>query len=175
MTKSRMRSERDLFDFLLTHVRLAEGCRVWAGTINSRGYPRVMVAYKALPARRLLVQMLVGAYGETLEPTQTVYSRSGCNHPKTCMSLEHLLIGTRKQAVEAAKKRGAYQSGVARAISIAVGKAPRAKLSIHARHDVVRLRADGMTCRDIGARYGVPASAVSRAIRRWRAMGIATT
>ena len=134
-----------------------------------------MVAYKPLSARRLLVQMLVGAYGEVLDPAQTVYSRAGCNYPKTCMSLEHLLIGTRKQAVEAAKKRGAYQSGVARAISIAVGKAPRAKLPIHVRHEVARLRADGMTCRDIGARYGVSTSTVSQAIRRWRAMGIATT
>jgi hypothetical protein len=108
MTKSRMRSERDLFDYLLTHVRLIEGCRVWAGTINGRGYPQIMVAYKGQSARRLLVKMLTDAYGETLGSAQTVYSRSACTHPKTCMALEHLLIGSRKQAVEAAKKRGAY-------------------------------------------------------------------
>lgn len=169
---SQKRDERDLFAYLLTNVRHVGECKVWAGTLCSDGYPRIMVGRKARRARRLMVEMLCSAYGEPLPATARVYARACCEHPKSCMSMEHLLIGSQQQAVDAAVRRGRYLTGPQRAIATARGRAAISRMPMSECRNVTAKLAAGASRRDVADEYGITTNAVSSALRRWRRMGL---
>jgi hypothetical protein len=166
------RSERDLLDYLLTHVRVDGDCRPWAGYKCGVGYPRVRHDGRVVAARRLLVSMICDAYGEPLRASERVYSAPGCLHPRDCMALEHLRIGTLRQVRAIAARRGAYLSGAARSVNVGAARAKKARMSMTRRDEVVRLLAEGRNYREIGEVFGVTRSAARQAVLCWRRLGL---
>lgn len=165
------RDDRDLFAYLLTHVRVTDcGCRVWAGPLDSYGYPRITINRRPQSARRALMRLYLAAYGEVLAD-QFVYPRAACEHPKTCMALEHLLVGTRQQAMAAAARRGEFITGLARAMASARG-CRHARMPMSRHREVAALLAEGREYAEIAAVFGVSRSAVSQAVYRWRKLGL---
>lgn len=155
-------SPAEMLAWLTENVRIDEdGCRIWAGTRTIENTPKVSWHRKEHSAKRLLLELL------GRPPKRGHVTWSICGKP-LCMNPDCVKSGTHKAAASHHKARGAYQSGAMRSLSSAIGRAKTAKLPITERAAVYRLRAQGLTLREIGERYGVRGSAVGHAIDTWR-------
>jgi len=161
-SKSFQRDE--LIEYLRTHVYRDGDCLRWAGTTTGDGYPQLMWMGQIYRARRLLIALTEGP----LRADQCIWSKCGS---KSCMAREHLVVGTRAAMVKHMAREGRTVRGAQRAIVVALGRAPRARLPITEAHNVMRLRAEGWTLARIGEKYGVHFSAVSKAIHGWQRSG----
>jgi hypothetical protein len=158
-------SPEEKLDYLRTHVRRDGDCLLWAGALTVRGYPRTVWRREAYLARRLLLQLA----GRPMHDGWCVWATCGS---KTCMNEAHLRAGSRKQMIRAAARAGCMLSGPRRSLVVAISRARQAKLPITQAATVYRLRAQGETLAAIGARYGVTADAVHKAMKAWKRAGI---
>lgn len=149
---------------LRTHVYVDDECRIWAGALQG-GYPSHWWAGKRRQARHTLLALA----GRPLADGHQVWST--CGNP-LCMAEAHLRAGTRRQALQAAAKRGAYPRGVPRTLISAMARAKTARMPVTEAHAVAAMLASGSTIKAIGDRYGVTRSAASIAIKRWSRAGL---
>lgn len=156
---------QEKLDYLRTHVRRDGECLLWAGALTVRGYPSTTWRRKKYLARRLLVQLA----GRRMPDGWCVWSTCGS---RICMNEAHLRTGSRRQMIQAAARAGCMLSGPRRSLVIAIARARQAKLPITQAATVYRLRAQGETFAAIGARYGVSAGAVQKAMQAWARGGI---
>ena len=161
MHGQRSATPEEALDFLLTHVRVNEdGCHVWAGAVNTSGYPQVCWQRQQYVARRLVFQLQRGR-----RLTSKFVTWDTCGNP-LCMRLEHLRCGTKREMAKQKDVAGGYV-GKVRSLTIARAKARTAKLGIDKRPEVMRLLSEGMARKDIAAKFNVRPWTVSQAIRRW--------
>lgn len=162
---SRPATPEEALDWLTTHVRLDGDCRVWAGTVESTGTPRVWWNLRRHSAQRLLLDLL----GRSVHPTDVVWV--GCEH-RNCMNPEHLRVGSRRTYNQWASKEGRLMSGMRRSLVVAMSRSAHAKLGVTQRNEVIDMRNRGMTQKAIGEVYGVSRSAVSAFLRRWERLDV---
>lgn len=158
-------SPEAMLAYLHEHVYRDGDCLTWAGPFQSSGEPRIMWHRKQNLARRLLITLS----GHELRPKDRVFDVCG---NRKCMNRAHLRVGTHAQALKQRAKEGAYLSGARRSLVAAMGRAKNARMGIHDAPDVLRMRAEGRTYKEIAARYSVHPSAVGHALKAWRRAGI---
>lgn len=161
----RVATREEIYDWVRTYVRRGEdGCLLWAGALKS-GAPVTTWNRRQYRARRLLVE----SYGHALSP-QTIVTHT-CDSP-TCMNVEHLRWGAKRQVVAHIKTRGSYRPRADRGIAIAIALQKRnPKLPLAKRHEVQAMRAQGATLREIAERYDVSIQHVSEQLKRWNRFG----
>lgn len=163
----RHRSKPEMLDWLRTHVRLQDDCRIWAGYTNSAGYPIICWLPRGdrIPARSLMLELL----GRKMPPRPVTWSTCG---NRLCMEPAHLMVGTRADMVRWISAERRYSTGPARSVAIAIGRAPNARMGMSHARVIAQAIASGSTHQAIAAEYNVDPSAVGHALRRWRAAGV---
>jgi hypothetical protein len=150
------RTPEQMLDYLLTHVRMDGACRVWAGCTTHDGMPKISWNRKAYNAQRLLMQLL----GKN--PKARVWPLCGC---RVCMEPDHLTHGTIGDHNRWMFDMDILPKGRRRALQIALGR--ESKLGVRAVPALHKMRAEGLTYKQIGERMGVHPSAIGHLLRRW--------
>lgn len=159
-----------MLTFLRENVRPERGgdCLIWAGSrtsVTSGAYPRVRWNFQTYQARALLLKLA----GRIVPKRPVTWDTCG-NH--LCMNEAHIRVGTRKQLIAVMKDRGSFDVGLGRNFAVAAGLASRSKMGIAKAPQVLKMRAAGMTTKQIGKEFGVTASAVGYALKRWADVGL---
>lgn len=160
----KVQTPAQVLDMLRTHVRVDDDCRIWAGTVRG-GYPHHWWQGSWRRARHTLLALI----GRPAPQHHQVWST--CGHC-LCMAEDHLRSGTRRQALQAAARRGAFPRGTQKSLLIALARGRTARLPITRAREAARMRADGATWREIGAHFGVTPSAAHHALTRWARAGL---
>lgn len=159
------RTRAEVLEWLRTHVRIDDDCRIWAGVTNSPGYPIIWWAGQRWSARMLLLKLL----GKPMPDRPIVWST--CGHI-LCMEPSHLMAGTRRDMLAWMQRQGRFQSGTPRALSSARNR--HARMGMRHARAVAQAVAEGRSTAEIAAQYDVHPSAVGHALRRWRRAGVIT-
>lgn len=156
-------TEEEVLQYLREHVHVDKetGCHVWAGAKSREGYPRIMWKRKVYLARRLLMTL----NGRMYRQGWVVFDSCG---NRLCMNEAHLHVNHHVKAKEAARKKGCYVSGVRRSMLSAAGRTETARLGVKQLSEVLRLRGEGKTYKQIGEMYGVHPSAVGHMLSAWK-------
>lgn len=117
----------------------ASGCMEYTGCVQSNGYARATVRYKADYAHRHVFRLAFGPIADGLDVCHS------CDNRK-CINPEHLFLGTRKQNMEDALRKGRTARGF---------DLPHTKLSTEDREAIADLALSGLSYKEIGARFGV--------------------
>lgn len=167
MSTMRNRSKAEMLDWLQTHVRIDDDCRIWAGSRDSFGYPIIcwMPRGKRLSGRVILLELL----RRQMPAKPVIWSTCGRTD---CMTPAHLHAGTRADLTRWMAENRRTQSGPAHSVAIAVGRAPNSRMGMSHARTIMQAVAAGATHRQIAAEYRVSPSAVGHAMRRWRAAGV---
>lgn len=160
----RVPTEAQVLELLRTHVHIDGDCRIWAGAVRG-GYP----SHYWRGTRRNARHTLLALTGRPLQPRHQCWST--CGH-RLCIAEDHLRSGTRRQALQAASRRGAFMRGMPKSLLIAVARGRTARLPITRAREAARMRLEGRTWREIGEHFGVSASAAHVALKRWSATGL---
>lgn len=152
-----------MLSYLKEHVRPSGECMIWAGPYEGPGmnHASIMWRRKRYSARRLLLTLS----GVKLTAKDKVLCSCG---DTLCMNPKHLSVGTISDVLKGTTKFRGRERGIA----VAVGRAKKAKLPITEAESVLRMRAEGMTLREIGEKYGVTLSRVGHAIKTWERLGV---
>jgi hypothetical protein len=139
--------------------RREDGCWVWTGSVNDKGYGRIGGGRRQAVAltHRLAYESAVGPIPEGL----CVLHR--CDNPPCC-NPEHLFLGTRADNNADAKAKGRVRPGVSRG-----EKQGSAKLTEAAVREIIAARGVVPTAA-LAGRYGVARSTIIKiqARRAWR-------
>lgn len=163
MTRARHLSVEDAqqarSDFSKQFVVSGSGCWEWSGSTHDFGYGLLRVA--GLPgfrAHRLSWLLHKGELG----PDEYVLHR--CDNPP-CVNPDHLFKGSRADNASDKTRKGRARGGSSKGV-----KNPSAKLSPDDVREIRRLAANGVSCRSLGARYGVTGTAINWVVIRknWR-------
>lgn len=160
----RVQTATQVLDMLRTHVRIDGDCRIWAGSVRG-GYPHHFWRGSWRRARHTLLTLC----GRPPLARHQVWSTCG---NRLCMAVDHLRSGTRRQALQAAARRGAFPRGMHKSLSIALARGRTARLPVTRAREAARMRAAGATWREIGAHFGVSGSAAHHALERWTRAGL---
>lgn len=152
-------------------VYLRDECRIWAGSVDGRGHPRVMWRGKR-HAARLLMLRLAGRMRDN-EPGRVAWTT--CGDP-LCMAERHIQFGSRADMARAMPEQQRTSAGLVHSLAIAGSPAirTRAKMPMSVRHEVVSMRAAGATWSAIGRHYGITRTAARNSYLRWERLGLIT-
>ena len=134
------RSDEHYLAHLLSYtIRTPSGCMEYTRCVQSNGYARATVRYKADYAHRHVYRL---AFGEIDKGLDVCHS---CDNRK-CINPDHLFLGTRKQNMEDAKSKGRTARGFA---------LPQTKLSDDDKEAIAELAQQGLLYKEIAARFGI--------------------
>ena len=138
-----------IYDFTGKYDVNDNGCWVWNGAINSEGYPygKLTLNNKTWFAHRVSYMQ---SYGE-IKPKINVCHK--CDNPK-CINPEHLFLGTQKDNILDAVKKGRHKHCV-----FYGQEHPMAKLT---KEDVEVIRLDNRLLREIAEEYNISISQTHR-------------
>lgn len=92
--------EKKLKEYALNnHYKVPSGCWFWAGSFDRNGYGNARWLGKSISAHRLIYLLVHGEIPEGLDVMHSCDMRS-------CVNPAHLILGTRKQNMEDAAKKG---------------------------------------------------------------------
>lgn len=133
------------------------GCWEWQGAINPNGYARFNPFRKTMYAHRFSALLRFGCLISCLDICHT------CDNRK-CVNPEHLFIGTRKENMRDAVKKGRTTKG----------KRFNSKLSLSQVIDIKRRLADGERGSSIAKDYGVANNSIYaiKKNRTWRDINV---
>ena len=120
------------------------GCRPWTGHLTS-GYGRISVGYAERKVVRVLWEMEHGPIPSGLHVCHR------CDNP-ACCAVEHLWLGTHADNMADKARKGR-------------APATRLKLSAEQVREIRNLRDLGLTCKEIGGRFGVTGQYVGNIVR----------
>jgi hypothetical protein len=129
-------------------------CWEWSGARLPRGYGVIRVHGEQMKAHRYAWQLFCGPIPDGL------WVLHRCDNPP-CVNPKHLFLGTHADNVADKVAKGRHTKGE---------QFRQAKLTDAAVHQIRTLRAQGMSIHNIGRRFGIGKSSVSRIVRRqsWR-------
>lgn len=153
-----------VLETLRTHVHIDGDCRLWAGWLRD-GRP----SHRWLGSQRYVRRTLLELTGRPVPVKHAVWT--SCGHI-LCVAEEHLQVGTRRQMMQAAARRGSFQRGAAPALRAALARAPRARLPITRAREAAQLRLEGRTWAEIGAHFGITGQSACNALTRWERAGL---
>lgn len=156
------RTTEEVLDYLRHHVYIDGDCLRWAGVFSSTGHPQFSWHKRKYMVLRLRIELETG---RPLPPTRRIHMSCG---NKWCVNRAHAVIGTHSQSLQNAARYGSTCAGRLRSIKQAARAAKTAKLPITERANVMRLRAEGWTYKQIGEKYGVSKAAVGYALKAWQ-------
>jgi len=130
-------------------VREQDECWPWKGSKRREGHGQLWVAGTTVAATRLL---WVSIHGPV--PRDRVVMHK-CDNPP-CMNPKHLQLGTNHDNVLDAQRKGRLK-----------GRARR-KLKAETRREIGRLRASGLTQREVAEQFGVNPRTVAVWTKRYR-------
>lgn len=134
-------------------VERGPGCWEWCGGASRKGYGRVRVRGRLVSPHRLSFALAHGAVPDGLWVLHT------CDNPR-CVRPEHLFAGTHADNMKDASRKGRLRQ---------LGPGPwNAKIGPGQVREIRALRAEGLTCREIAARYGLHRYTVGQIARRVR-------
>lgn len=144
-----------LSDYLKSNIFVDDnGCWLWQGSINPRGYGNAGLFGDALVAHRL---SYLCENGEL--PPPPLILRHTCDVP-SCVNPKHLIPGTHADNARDRSERG-------RTAKMRGSENGRSKLT---ESDVMEIRASSETLEELATRYGVGVTTVSHARigRQWK-------
>jgi hypothetical protein len=121
------------------------GCWIWMGSKNEDGYGFFFNGVKNETAHRFAFR----SYNGPIKRGQLVLHR--CDNP-SCVNPSHLFLGTQKDNMKDMREKG-------RGVNVSGSLHGRAKLS---EVDVLAIREDSRTQKEIAAAYGVSCSLISQ-------------
>lgn len=164
----RARTEAQMVSYLKENVRRVVGsdCLLWAGPFYKTGLPLASWKGSTGSARRLLYNLTRRNPADVLTGTMRVHATCG---ERTCMNPKHFAVLSQADLVRHTASRGRFPNGRLRSIKSFAAHAARARLPVTERDNVRDMVLQGASLSRVAERYGVHKSAVSSAIRRWRA------
>lgn len=129
------------------------GCWIWTGTINKDGYGQFAIDGRTLLSHRVAWEFFVGPLPSDLFVLHSCDVRS-------CVNPSHLFIGTHLDNMADMTKKG-------RRIGVKSGeKHPLCKISSEIVREIFRLRASGLSVKDIAARFEITSHHTSDILHR---------
>ena len=126
------------------------GCWVWTGSCNQKGYGLISVAGRLTKAHRAAYQCYVGEIPTGLFVCHT------CDNRK-CINPSHLFVGTHRDNMRDMVKKGRSKFDE---------KHSMARLKNYQRQEIIELRREGKSAREIARMYGVHNSTVLRICKK---------
>lgn len=134
-------------------------CWEWRGATKGNGYGHCNLKGQSVTAHRRAYQLFRGTIPVGLEVCHTCDNRN-------CVNPDHLFVGTRKDNMQDAKRKGRLSTGAKHAFAVLHGKSiPAAKLSPNDIPTILERIKDGHASSQIADDYNVTAGAIN-AIRR---------
>lgn len=132
------------------------GCWLWTGARTGYGYGQIRVQRRHLVRTHRASAAAFKAF-DLNDATKVICHR--CDTPQ-CVNPDHLFVGTRLDNNRDRTKKGRQPFGY---------RSNKTPLTIEDVQTIRALRAQGVTCADIGRRFGIYRSSVSRIVRgeRW--------
>lgn len=148
-----MTASRPILQRIFANVREENGCLIWQGSVNSRGYGTIRECGadgKTVVVHRVVWESVNGPI------PQGVYLCRTCRNP-ACVRLEHLYLTTPKEKVEEDTKEGRrrYLTGEEH------GKSSLTQLQAR----VIRTLWPHESVKTLARRYGVSISVIQRIVR----------
>lgn len=88
---------------LMGNIKKINGCWIWQGAKDSKGYGRITVNYRIFGAHRLSFELFKGSIEKNKNICHT------CDNP-SCIKPDHLWIGTQKENMQDKMKKGRHVS-----------------------------------------------------------------
>ena len=126
-----------------------ESCWQWTGATLSNGYGQMWHTGKARYAHRIAYEMFVGVIPSDLQVCHS------CDNP-SCVNPSHLFLGTQADNERDKGAKGRQARGSSHGNS---------KLTEVEVASIRVARAGGVTCKELGQRYGVDPSTIGHAAR----------
>jgi hypothetical protein len=147
----------DLIERFWSNVKKSEGCWIWTGRRSWNGkYGSFFLS--SLPRNHsILAHRFSWEIVNASEIPRGLDACHSCDTP-LCVRPNHIFIGTRKQNMQDAVRKGRFHSPKGETN-------PAAKLSRQSIIEIVRKASAGMTHRQIASGFGVAHSTVGRILR----------
>lgn len=142
---------------MIAHTKLDEnGCRIWQGAVDHRGYGRLTLHQRSWAAHRLAYTLLVGDIPDGLLV---------CHHcdVRRCCEPEHLFLGTAQDNSDDMAAKGRRNDAVGEAAS-------GARLTAAQVVEVRAMSEAGAGYRELGRIYGIDHKSIRKIVLRktWR-------
>lgn len=148
-------------DKFWSKVEKGDGCWVWLGAVDKKGYGYVQLRESPVRTVRLSAHRLAWEFthGPISHPALVVRHYK-CDN-RRCCNPTHLRLGTHQDNMDDMVRAGRSLTGE---------RAPSSKLSTAAVAEARRLSAAGWSATDIARRFGVHQTTISRLLGRktWR-------
>ena len=160
-----IKTDQQMIEYITTKAKPSGDCLLWVGSSCQDGAPRVHWNKKKYRAQRLLYKLTHHWFDEKNLVITT------CGHKK-CVNPDHLKMQRRDILNRTMAENNQFPKGQERSLNAALRASKTAVLGIDKLQDVIRLRSEGKTWKDIGDFYGLSGSAAWSAYKRWKNTGL---
>jgi hypothetical protein len=145
-----------------SRVKKTNSCWIWTGTKNGLGYGQLHRGGRSVQAHRAAWEI---THGRPVPDGLCVCHNCPDGDNRLCCNPEHMFLGTKTENNADRNRKGRQVQGE-RHLS--------AKLTPEKIREATRLRSEGLTFVQLGERYGVAATNISRAVqgKSWKSVRV---